>query len=248
MLRHLLVIHESKTARNIIRNYVLAGLNDITITDAKSPEEGIGLIGSHQYDIILCAQETGSMSGFEIYSMSQKIDLNKEAPFIFISPHTPPDNIKALLGKGHRHLFIPFTSYEICHYINELSKIRQKRQFHRISIKGTTAKLEFGSTAISADVINISTNGILCDLIKPKDVDIMLDPILSLNFSPPYENQTIENVWCKLVRAVVLDWDERHIAKQIRTIWQIIEMPEQSQTKLMNIITAELKRTGFEQP
>lgn len=135
---------------------------------------------------------------------------------------------------------------ELREVINLACDPRKWRSHDRISIPGTKAIIHMNSGDVEADVINISLNGILCDLVCTKPYNELLNSThITVKFPDKYDNAQIKILWCKLFRVNVLSWNMVYfpqcIPEHLRVVWQVVQMSDQDK-KIYEQICEKVKR------
>jgi CheY-like chemotaxis protein len=234
VLRTILLVHESKTIRSIIHNFILSECNDIMLTEAESSEMGHQLIQQAKFDAIISGNEMAGYNGATLYNEVRQSELNQTTPFILMSSANFTNEIDST--EDYHYLAMPFTAEKLTTLIDQLADPKDNRQFKRISINGSHTTISFDDQDIEGDIINFSLNGILCDITNIKQTNIMRDGYLTLNFPENSQYSSIKDIWCKVLRITVLEWSKDNIPAHARVVWQILDLPERQYEKLNDII------------
>lgn len=242
MLRYILLIHESKTIRAIIRNYVMSELSDVSIVEVSSPQQSLEEFDDIRYDIVFSGREMSGMDGFTLIRELRSSSLNSETPFVMVSSGTVTEEILSRLEEGKEfYLTMPFSPHDLSILVNNLADPRRLRRFERVSIVGAVGQLHLENGDLEGEIVNISENGVLCDVInKEGHNDILRDLHMSIFFPMRYEHVAVKDVWCKLLRIVVLSWGPNNFPERLRIVWQFIDMAEVESEKLQGVIDKAL--------
>jgi len=249
MLRHIMVIHESLTVRHVIRNYAMSELDDIEIMEYRSADKALQKAAEERVDMVICGNEMTDMSGLDVFKTLKKIDSQINTPFVLISSDAIEEHIQKALKQGiDYYLTMPFTPDRISKLINELSDPKRLRVHSRVSIKGTKVvmhpdTLEIGAEDFDGEVVNLSSDGLLADIPNDDRYNFLTDLYVSIQFPKKYQGIVVRNIWCRLVRIVVLEWNEENAPTRLRIVWQFIEMSDNDQEKLLDIIEQEVSQT-----
>lgn len=243
MLRHILVIHESKTIRTIIRNYVMSELSDVSIIEVSSPAQGIEEFEQTRYDVVFSGREMSGYDGFTLIERMRESAVNDVTPFVMVSSGALSPDIMARLQDGlDYYLTMPFNPHSLSDLINKLADPRQLRQFKRVSIAGALVQLHLDNGELECDVVNISKNGILCDVTNREGHnDLLRDVNINILLPMRYDHLVIKDIWCKLLRIVVLSWSQNNFPERLRIVWQFVDIDEHESQKLDALIDRALK-------
>jgi two-component system nitrogen regulation response regulator NtrX len=93
---HILIIDDEKSIRNTLRE--ILEYEKYTVSEAKDGEEGLLMISSNEYDVVLCDIKMPKMDGIEV--LEKTIEMGKEFPVIMISAHGTIDTAVDATKKG----------------------------------------------------------------------------------------------------------------------------------------------------
>jgi DNA-binding response OmpR family regulator len=244
-LRNILVVHEAKSIRNMLKTYILSEFNDTSVIEASSAAEGLQRLGEQEYAVIICSKQALGIEGTTLYAKMRNSSLNNDTPFLVSTSTSSEENIKELAKHGIEHYLIsPFTPKELRTKIDSVCNPREWRTHERFSIPGTKAIAN-----AEASVVNVSINGIACDLAYKKEyTDLMEGRPLTIRFSPELNGIQIKNVWCKFLRSNVLVWGVNcypiYVPELIRVVWQFIDLPDTDRKTLLQVFE-NFKKTSL---
>jgi DNA-binding response OmpR family regulator len=145
MSRQLLVIHDSRTVRNIIKRQVLAEAPDLVVHDAGCHDEAKDMIKNQPFDIAICDDALSGIDGLSLCLDAKKQSLNPDIAFILLlAPTAAAHRVPLLERNGFaNYLVSPFTQEQLVAQIAAVCDPRKKRMHRRISIPKCKALLKF---------------------------------------------------------------------------------------------------------
>lgn len=240
-LRNILVVHEARSIRNMLKTYILSELNDVLVTEATSALEALQKLQEKKFEVVICSKQTLAMEGTSLLKKMCTSATNQETPFIVVTSTGTEENMKELAGQGIQHCLIsPFTPKDLRVKIDAACNPREWRTFDRFNIPGAKALIQLDQHTVEAEVINISIDGVLCDLTYRKEYTGFLKGMrLTIQFPSEYNHIQIKDIWCKLLRLNVLVWGvERfpiYIPEVVRAVWQFVELSDLNKKALAQV-------------
>ncbi len=227
-MRKILIIHESRTLRILLKRYIASDLSEFEVCEAASGEEGIQMLQHEKVEAIISGNKMQSMDGPAIKRIVHELPAHHETPFIVVTSSKKEDELVELLKEGIEHFLIsPFTSKELGTKINAVCDPRKWRAQERISVPGTKAILHFGEKSVPAQVVNISQGGILFDLDYSEEHGNLLKNIfISVLFPAEYASVELLSLRCKFHRLNMLTCDKEHNPEKIRIGLQFVDVSE----------------------
>ena len=139
-------------------------------------------------------------------------------------------------------LSMPFTPTELSSLVNEITDPRRLRKYERVNIPNVITQLHLDSGDLEGDIVNISENGILCDVTNKEGLNnVLSDMNMSIFFPMKYDHMVIHNVWCKLLRIVVLSWGAQNVPERLRIVWQFVDIEDNQANKLKIVVNQAIK-------
>ena len=103
---------------------------------------------------------------------------------------------------------------------------RSKRIHARYSIPDTWAAIRFGDRDVRAEVVNISIDGILCELDCPHPApDFMMPGRMSVRFPADYGKEVLRDIAVSLLRLTVRSWRADHAPNRASIVFRFHDMP-----------------------
>ena len=245
--RKLLIIHDSRVVRNILKGYALAELDDIQIVEARSGQEAIMIAEDEKLDIVLCGIYLKDFDGSDIRRKIKSSELNRNTPVIIFTSMTSEKHIAEIKAQGVRHyLQSPFTSTELKTVIDKACDPRRSRKLQRYSVQDAQAIIHFPSQDISSEIINFSAKSFFVELALPPSCRQILDSVnLSIQFPEEYDALQVDDVFCKLHSFRTLQWREDYSPELIRAVWLIEDITVESADsfdKVLSMVEEKYKK------
>lgn len=236
--RQLLIIHESRVIRNLLKGYVLAELDDVTPLEATSGEEAERIVNKERIDIILCAAYLKDGEGFELQSKLHASERGATIPFIVFTSTAAVEHISELKSRGVKHYLVtPFTSTELRTLIDEVFDPRRLRQQARYNIPGSQAIVHFENQNIVADIINLSVSSAFCEFVLPAGRAELLESIyISIRFPPEFDDVLISDIYCKLLSIKTISWHANDAPDVIRVVWLFKNLSQRNKAMFSNVL------------
>lgn len=243
MLRNILLIHETKMIRTVIRSYILSEMSDVAIEEFSSAQKSVKAFDNTHYDIVFAGRKMKAMDCITLISHMRNSTMNEATPFVIVSSGEMSEEIQGELEEGRDfYLTMPFKPNHLSDLIDKLSDPRRLRKHQRVSIAGTLAQLHLENGDVEGDIVNISKGGILCDVINREGYnDLLRDLNMSLLFPMRHDHAVIRDIWCKLLRIVVLTWGHNNYPDRLRIVWEFVSMDDNERNKLNNLIDSTSK-------
>ncbi len=236
--RKLLIIHDSRVIRNLIKGFVLAELDDITPLEASSGKQAIQLVEAEKIDIILSAYILRDCEGHELFQQFKESEKGKNIPFIIFTSTSSDLHITEIRRHGIQHYLVaPFSSVKLRNKIDEVFDPRQMREQQRYSIPGTRAVIHTESQNINADVINLSMGSAFCEFALPSGVNDLLDSMyISVKFPPEYDEVLIGDIYCKLLSLKTVSWLPNDVPDKVRVVWLFKSLSQRNESMFSDVL------------
>ncbi len=242
--RTLLIIHDSRVIRSLVKGFILAELDDITPLEASSGKEALQMVEQGKIDIILSAYFLKDCEGHELHSKLKATEMGSEIPFIVFTSTATDEHIDEIRQRGiQHHLVAPFSSVTLRKKIDEVFDPRQLRGQQRYSIPGTQAVIHLESQNITADVINLSISSAFCEFTLPADAsDLLGSMYLSINFPAEYEGVMISDLYCKLLSVKTISWHPNDVPEKVRVVWLFKNLSQRNESIFSDVLDRAEKR------
>lgn len=246
-MRSLLIIHESKTLRELLGRYILSELSDTYIYEAPTGDEAMKKLQEQKFNVVISGNKMSEMSGPEIFRKNRDfLPLNRKTPFIIMTSKAAGDDLEELARQGIQHfLTSPFTPEQFRKKIDAVCDPRNMRIYDRFSVPDTHAVIHLEQMNLKAKVVNISHDGVLCEVNYLKHpVDFLKSVNISVAFPPRYGNLQLRDLLCRVLRLNILGHDENNIPQKLRIVFQIAKINDQNKNILNQIF--DIARKDFD--
>ncbi|MBU3915619.1 hypothetical protein KKA14_08785, partial [bacterium] len=183
-----LIIHDSKPERELLKQFVAAGSDKITVKDVASESEADQLLSLQSFDIVLSS-----------IIHKRFADLSRKGTHVIILiPEESPEILSKLAGLGLcNYQVFPIRQEVLRDQINTLTRNGVARKYPRFDVPGTKVFFHVGITDIEGKILNISEEGILCELTVEGNYDYLLKDIcLTIKFPWKYGNRILKELRC----------------------------------------------------
>ncbi|MEW5721898.1 MAG: response regulator [Thermodesulfobacteriota bacterium] len=240
MSTKMLLIHPSRLMRKLITSYAHSELSDVIVQSASGPEEGLGLLETNKYDLILSGLE---MEGFDGLALREKVRAggpNQGTPFIIMTSTDTPAQKERLIRHGVKHYVIASRAKEdLARLLATVFNPREKRAHHRYGIPGLVAIFHLSNGEVTAKVLNISLSGILCEQSCADVARECYDPaLMDVLFPEEYGDNRAEGILTSVLRLNVMNWDAEARPSVVRVARMFMETPREAQA----VVTRALER------
>lgn len=236
--RKLLIIHDSRVIRNLLKGFVLAELDDITPLEASSGKQAMQLVEEDKIDIILSAYILRDCEGHELFHKLRESEKGRNIPFIIFTSTSSDEHIAEIRQQGIQHyLVVPFSSVKLRNKIDEVFDPRQMRRQQRYSIPGTQAIIHAESQNINADVINLSMSSAFCEFTLPSGVNDLLNSMyISVKFPSEYDEVLIGDIYCKPLSIKTVSWLPNDASDKVRVVWLFKNLSQRNESMFSEVL------------
>jgi CheY-like chemotaxis protein len=226
-MRKILVVHEFRGLRTLLKGYISTEVADCQAIDASSTVEAFQKLKEEKFDLVISGNKMQGMDGPVLYQKIREFPVNEDTPFLILTSSISEETLQEFAAQEIEHYMVtPFSAKELAAKINTVSNPKKKRIHDRVSIPDTKVLVSIDGRNIEAKVVNISAGGILCDLEFSEEyiVHLLKTPSVSIELPEEYANIEIKNIPCKFLRMNVLSSTNDNLPGQIRIGWQFIEI------------------------
>lgn len=202
----ILLIHDFRTVRTL-QQHVLAEFSDAAVDWFTSPLDATMILQDSKYDLIMCGLEMSNMNGIAFQKHAAS-GINQTTPFIVMTASDDKAQQALLAEHGiHNLLKVPCTSLQLRTTIDQVLNPRSIRAHTRYCIPDARAVITFGDIDVTADVINISISGVLCELDCPGSAEkLMLAQKMSIMFPEDFGKGIARDIIPTLLKLTIKSW------------------------------------------
>jgi CheY-like chemotaxis protein len=243
----MLIVNASHILQKIISAYVSTELSDVIITTASTTAEGLNLLKSRKYDIVLSSLEMADMDGLELRWEMSKTGLNADTPFIIMTSTATPAQKEKLAQEGVKHaLYAPYTSQDLARVVNLACDPRGMRRQKRYSIPETTASFSGGLSTTAIRVVNLSLTGLLMELPYREDLASHRGiSTLALTFPREFGGETAPDLEAVACRTWVLSWRNPEVPEVLRIAWKFVKIPPAAEVIMERVMDEADRQHAF---
>jgi CheY-like chemotaxis protein len=216
----ILLIHDFGTVRNL-QQHVLAEFSDAAVDWFTSPLDATMILQSSKYDLIMCGLEMSNMNGIA-FQKHVASGINQATPFIIMTSSGSKEQLDLLAEHGIQNILkTPCTSLQLRTTIDAVLNPRSIRAHTRYCIPDTRALITFGGGEVTADIINISISGVLCELDCPKSPEtLMLAGKMSIMFPDAFGKATARDILPTLLKLTVKSWHNNGSINRVSMVFK----------------------------
>lgn len=227
-LRNILVMIEAVLIRKALKEYLLAEMNDTSVTGIDTLREAESLVLAQKFDAIVISSDVLREDARPLLKNITDSSVNSNVPLIVLD-ETPTQSKTALLDEfGLSYYPIPLSMTErLRTTLDNVCSPRNWREHERISISNALVTIQIGEEDVSAELINLSRSGILCSIhYKDYHFNPFQKVKIKITFPDEYERLSLEGIPCRLVQAQVVSWLKNGTPDTIRIVWQMARLSE----------------------
>jgi len=239
MPRQLMVVHESRTVRNVIKRQILSETPDIVVHDAGCQEEAKDMIRNQPFDLVVCDDSLSGTNGLALCTEVRKLSLNPSVGFVvLLGPLVAALRIPLLERSGFlNYLVSPFTQEQLAAQIVSVSESRKRRLRRRGSVPNTKVLIRFDTKEYQAELISVSATGVLCELRYDEECgDVLRLASLCIAFDKEYGGVRVDNLWGAALRINVESQRPDHSPSRIRIEFMFVNPSDISVAKLNSVL------------
>jgi CheY-like chemotaxis protein len=221
---HILVVHEFGVTRRIVRDYIMAELSEAIVDVAASPREAAEFLDRKSYDVVLYDMEEALSNEFAVHRHPR----GAHTAFIVMTCSPEEEKRARLAGIAVDHtISLPFTPVQLGDMILRICDPRAKRLYSRYVIPRCKAIVDIDGRHVLADVVNISVNGVLCDIDCPEEnLNLTGATLIAIQFPVDYGGANTGWVASRLLRLSVTEWRANNSPLRVRAAWRLTDLPE----------------------
>jgi DNA-binding NarL/FixJ family response regulator len=246
MARNIIVMDSSASMRRIIRTMIQATVNDAVVSEAHNAEEAQGLIGDARYHLVIFSRESSNQKWLEFAQKRLALPETQRTNFILFTSSKKQDYLEEIKRYGiQEYIIIPCGPTVLGELIMKTCTHFAMRASRRYSIHDTNAVLAQGSNSFSAEVINFSEGGALCELDAPAELNWFMPLMINMELNLDGATLKVPGLYSVARRLSVIESNPDYTPKRIRLACSFINVPEQSKNQLVEVFTLIEKQEGM---
>ena len=236
MARNIIILDNSASMRRIIRTMIPSTINDAVVSDAQNVKEAQDLIEHGQYHLVLFSRESSDKKWLEFAQKRLSLPEEQRTNFAMFTSSKKQDYLAELKRHGIEEYFtIPCEPNDIGKIITRLCTHFAMRKARRYSVPDAIAILAQGSNNFSAEVINFSGGGLLCELDAPAQLHWFMPVMVSMEFVIDGATLKVDGLYSVVRRLMVVEANPDYSPKRIRLACRFISVPEESKNQLAQV-------------
>lgn len=246
-IRNILMIHSSRSVRAMVKNLMLAELDDVAITESDAGQDALYQLAAKPFALLISECQLTDMHITELQNQARNHSINKNTPFIVLSGDDAGEDRDRLPETGLVHwVDTPIDAGELIGKINEICDPRKWRETERFHIPNSKAVLNVWGMEAGARLINISLGGVLIEVSGDRsELLLQNDPKITLRLKSPGDYYDIKDLPCRLTRLDVIEWDNNHKPIAMRVAYVFLELNPKSQMDLEQVIMMAKEEDQF---
>jgi CheY-like chemotaxis protein len=216
----ILLIHDFRTVRTM-QQHVLAEFSDAAVDWFTSPLDASMILQNNKYDLIMCGMDMSNMNGIA-FQKHVAAGINQATPFIIMTSSDSKEQQDLLAQHGIQNILkTPCTSLQLRTTIDKVLNPRSIRAHTRYCIPDARALIAFDDKEVTADIINISISGILCELDSPEPAEkLMLARRMSILFPDEYGKAVARDITPILLKLTVKSWRDDKTIQRVSMVFK----------------------------
>ncbi|MDA8140231.1 MAG: hypothetical protein M0036_16410 [Desulfobacteraceae bacterium] len=237
-MRHILLVHPTRSIRALIKKFVFAELGDVEFVEADNGEGAIAELNMNAFDTVVATAELADMRTTALRAKMAETTHNAKTPFIVLSEDEGGSDRQTLAQQGFEHVVhIRLRPAELIQQINTVCNPRQWRKDKRYYIPKTKVIIESGTAQLDGALVNISRGGLLMELITYEPEALMREEIqLTVRIPGPTDFYDIAMLPAKLSRLNITEWHLNSAPAAMRATFIFRELPQEKAEQLDQVL------------
>lgn len=246
MARNIIIMDRSASMRGIIRTMIQATINDAVVSEAQDAKEAQGLIEDAHYHLVFFSRESSDKKWLEFAQTRLALPEEQRTNFVMFTSNKKQDYLAELKRYGIEEYFtIPCAADDIGKIITRLCTHFAMRKARRYSVPNTIATLAQGGNSLTAEVINFSEGGMLCELDNPAQLHWFMPVMISLDFNLGGTALKVAGLYSVIRRLMVVETNPDYSPRRVRLACRFISVQEESKNQLAKVFTLIEKQEGL---
>jgi len=233
MSRQILIVDQSASMRRIIKTMILAEVNDAEVAEAQDVVEALARLKDCSYNLVLFSRESSTDQWLDFMRKRGATNGQGKTGFVLFTSSRQKKAIDQFKAHGVKeHLVIPCSPHELGELINRVCSVFTLRSGRRYSLSSATAILEQGANSVTAELINFSDGGILCELAQIGSYNWAAPAMVTLNLPLNGDNCVATGLFSVTTRLSVSESYADHTPKRIRVSFRFLAIPAETRKAL----------------
>lgn len=237
-MRHILLVHPTRSIRALIKKYVFAELSDVEFVESENGENAVAELNMNPFDVVVATAEKIDITAVELRAKMLETNHNEATPFIILSEDENGADHAALAQQGFEHVVqIRVRPGDLIRKINQVCNPRQWRKDKRYYIPNTKVIIDAAGQQSEGSLINISRGGILLELITYEPELLMREDLhLTMRIPGPSDYYEINGLPSKLSRLNVIEWHLNNSPAAMRATFIFLGLTEAQNNQIEQVL------------
>lgn len=241
MARNIIILDSSSSMRRIIKTMIRATVTDAVVSEASDSQEAMGLFATCHFHVALFSKESVEQEWLEFAKEMSSGKGGQRSDFVLFTSNNDEGYIEEI-KQYHivESVIIPCSANELGELITRICNPFVMRTTRRYSAPNTVVHISQGSTNLSAEVINFSLGGMLCEFDMPEGYNWAAPAISNLEFDLEGFQLTSPGLCSVLSSLMVVDSNPDCSPKRIRFACRFVDISEEAKANL-SLIFAKIE-------
>lgn len=246
MARQILIVDQSNSMRRIIKNMIIAEVNDAEISESHDVGEARERLKTRDFHLVLFSRESSSQDWLDLIKKRRETAGMEKPAFVLFTSSKQKGVYEEFVPYGVKeHITIPCSPHELGEIVNRACSVFALRSGRRYSLPAATAILEQGASSVTAELVNFSEGGMLCELTRVEAYSWSAPTMVTLNL--PFENEKVvaTGLFSTTTRLSISESFADHTPKRVRIAFRFITVPSETKRALDRAFAHIEKQEGM---
>ncbi len=233
MTRNFLLLDDSPCMRKILRRKILANLNDTQVFEASDSQQALQILAEKPCHLIVYSWHITDCGALPFLRMLRNDPKLSEIPVLLLSSDREERPAAALLKAGASEcLYLPASTRALTEAINRVCNPISLRKNKRYNLSMATAVLEQKRLRLTAEIINISLGGMLCELEWSDELQCGAPLMARVEVDLEGGMRSAGSLHAKIVNLRMTESNPDHTFSRVRLALAFIHVPSEARESL----------------
>lgn len=234
MARQILIVDQSTSMRRIIKTMILAEVNDADVAESQDVAEAMDRLEGRNFHVVLFSRESSTREWLEFMrKRSAETGPERATAFVLFTSSRQKKVVEEFKAYGVKeHMVIPCSPHALGELINRVCSVFTLRSGRRYSLPGAVATLEQGASVTTAELVNFSDGGMLCELTRVGSYHWSAPAMVTLNLPLDGEQPMAIGLFSVATRLTIAESYADHTPKRFRIAFRFLTMPAEAKKVL----------------
>lgn len=242
-----MILDSSNSMRRIIKTMIQATVNDAVVSEASDSQEAMDLFAAGHYHVALFSRESSDQKWLDFAKEQSGKPEAQRSNFVLFTSSKKEDFLEEIKQYGiEESVIIPCSANDLGQLITRICHPFVMRTARRYSAPNTVVHMSQGSNSLSAEVINFSEGGMLCELDAPDGYNWAAPLMSKLEFNLDGTVLVASGLYSVLSRLMVVESNPDFSPKRIRLACRFVNVGEKTKAELVRVFeNIEKQEEGF---